>query len=185
MRILGGEKKGLVLKTRGGPSTRPLSARVKTSLFGILSPYVADAHFFDLFAGNGAVGIEALSRGAARAHFYEKDPVCIRIIRDNLSRCQLVERATLHQEDVLRAVRSLKAPTDSPVLAFLGPPYSSELAHNTLLLLAACDPFPPGSLVIAEVRKKEYLDQQYRFFELKRDEYYGDTRLAFFERTAL
>jgi len=185
MRILGGEKKGLVLKTRGGPSTRPLSARVKTSLFGILYPHVPDSHFYDFFAGNGAVGIEALSRGAAMAHFFEKDPVCIRIIRDNLSKCMLAERATLHQADVLRAVRSLKYPTKSPVIAFLGPPYSSELAHNTLLLLAACDPFPPGALVIAEVRKKNYLDQKYRFFELVRDEYYGDTRLAFFERTSL
>jgi len=185
MRILAGEKKGFVLDTRGGKSTRPLSARVKTSLFGILSSRLPGSHFYDFFAGNGAVGIEALSRGAAMAHFYEINPKCLRIIQENLLKCQLSDRATLHREDVLRAVRFLKSPTETPILAFLGPPYSSGLAHNTLLLLGAADPFSPHSLVVAEVRKKDYLEQKYHLYVLMRDEYYGDTRLAFFERIAL
>jgi 16S rRNA (guanine(966)-N(2))-methyltransferase RsmD len=179
MRILGGEKKGLILKTRGGGRTRPLAARVKTSLFSILSCQIPGSDFHDFFAGNGSVGIEALSRGALRAFFYEKEPVCIRIIRDNLKRCGLEARAMVFPGDVLKVIRQNRISIREQGIAFLGAPYDSNLGHLTMLLLAQT--VPCFSLIIVEVRKKETLELQYGVYNLFRDEYYGDTRLAFFE----
>lgn len=179
MRVLGGEKKGLILKTRGGGGTRPLASRVKSSLFSILSGQIPGSDFHDFFAGNGSVGIEALSRGASRAFFYEKNPVCIRIIRDNLKRFALEARAMVFLCDVLKIIRQNRISIREPGIAFLGAPYDSNLGHLTMLLLGQSAPC--FSLIIAEVRKKETLESQYGAYNLFRDEYYGDTRLAFFE----
>ena len=173
-------KRDIVSRQGGGRKTRPLSARVKTSLFGILSPYLEDRSFYDFFAGNGAVGIEALSRGAPLARFFERDRVCVGIIRENLEKCELAQRAVLHQVDVMKVVPSLNVPEKEPVTAFLGTPYGIRLAHSTLTLLGRYDPFAPSSLVVAEVRKNEFMKAEYGRYSLMRDEYYGDTRLAFF-----
>lgn len=180
MRILGGEKRGLPLKTRKGGKTRPLSARVKTSLFGILAPRLQDAAFYDFFAGNGSVGIEALSRGAVRALFFEKNETCIRIIRENLKNCGFLSRAELVRKDVLKILSTLPPP-EKPVICFLGPPYHTPLAHQTLALMGKYNNFPSGTLVIAELSKGDRIDQEYRFFRSFREERYGDTRLVFYE----
>jgi len=196
VRILGGEKKGLVLTTRHGAGTRPLTARVKASLFGILSARLPGACFYDCFAGNGAVGIEALSRGAIRAVFIEKNPTCVRIIRENLKRCGYSDRALIFQNDVLRMIPALSKIVDAPELLrrsmaeeisiiFLGPPYDSGLAHESLLLIGQNTPLSRNALVIAEVRKKEPLLTRYGFLSLTRDKFYGDTRLAFYEPLSL
>ena len=85
MRIIAGEKKGAKLKAPRGLATRPLLARIKKSLFSILEPGLKGARFLDLFAGSGSVGLEALSRGAEGCVFVDNKPVCIRIIKTNLT----------------------------------------------------------------------------------------------------
>ncbi len=179
---MGGEKKGIILKTVKGSKTRPLSARAKNSLFGILAPHLCGAHFFDFFAGSGAVGIEALSRGAEGADFYEKDDACISIIRQNLKKCGFLKRASVHRTDVLKVITSVKVSGENPSIVFLGPPYDSGLAHASLVSLGKYDPFPGSVLIIAQVRKNNLLEPQYGHFNLVRDECYGDMRLGFFER---
>lgn len=181
MRIVGGEKKGLTLSTKPGAGTRPLAARVKASLFEILSGRLPGAVFYDFFAGNGAVGLEALSRGAARAFFAEKNPACIRIIRENARKCGFADRAEIVQGDVLKIIPTLGR-TDEDAIIFLGPPYDSGLAHESLIRLAQMEAFSADLLIIAEVRKKETLLPAYGVLRLTRDKFYGDTHLAFYQK---
>ncbi|MBN1902791.1 RsmD family RNA methyltransferase [Candidatus Sumerlaeota bacterium] len=170
------------MKTRGGGLTRPLAARVKTSLFSIISGEIPGSDFHDFFAGNGAVGIEALSRGVSRASFYEKNPVCVKIIKENLERCGLVPKAAICLGDVLKIIRHKRISIAKPGIAFLGPPYDSNLGRETMLLLGRMG--IDFSLIIVEVRKKEILESRYGVYHLFRDEYYGETRLGFFRAGA-
>src|SRR5690242_8496829 len=99
MRVVTGEAKGRKLKGPKTAGTRPIIDRVKTALFDILSMRVEDARFLDLFAGTGSVGIEALSRGAARATFIEMSHSVLRLVRENLKITGLTDRAeTLHAD---------------------------------------------------------------------------------------
>lgn len=182
MRITGGEKKGIVLKTRGGQKTRPLSARVKESMFEILRTRVINCAFYDFFAGNGAVGIEALSRGAARAEFIEKDFNCVKIIRKNISICDFRERASVKKGDVLRMIPSITTDHGKDCIVFLGAPYNSGLTEKSLENLEKYDPFPEHTIVIAEIRKNEQLREAYGLFRLFREKIYGDTKLRLYER---
>src|SRR5881392_3674445 len=93
-RVIAGSAKGIRLRAPG-PGTRPLADRVKQTLFAVLEPDLGEARFLDLFAGSGAAGIEALSRGAASATFVEKDARAATVIADNLRATQLGERATV------------------------------------------------------------------------------------------
>jgi len=181
MRILGGEKKRLVLATRHGAGTRPLTSRAKASLFEILSGYLPGACFYDFFAGNGAVGIEALSRGAMRAVFIDKNPACARIIGENLKKCGYSDRARIFQSDVLKIIPTISKESEEFSITFLGPPYDSGLAHESLILIGQNTHLSQNALVIAEVRKKESLMTRYGFLSLARDKFYGDTHLAFYE----
>ncbi|MER3469301.1 MAG: 16S rRNA (guanine(966)-N(2))-methyltransferase RsmD, partial [Thermoflexus sp.] len=100
MRVISGSAKGRRLKSLPGAGTRPIADRVKTALFDILGASVVGARVLDLFAGTGSVGIEALSRGAAEAVFVEKDPRAVRVLRENLQRTGLADRARVVRGDV-------------------------------------------------------------------------------------
>src|SRR5262245_52915181 len=97
-RVIAGSARGRLL-VAAGPGTRPLSDRLKEALFAIIEPDLRDAAFLDLFAGSGAAGIEALSRGASRAVFVERDPDAIRAIETNLTATGLRDRATVVRAD--------------------------------------------------------------------------------------
>jgi 16S rRNA (guanine966-N2)-methyltransferase len=119
VRVIGGTAKGTRLG-RVPAGTRPLSDRAREGLFSSLGEAVAEAVCFDLFAGTGAVGIEALSRGADRCLFVDSSPRAIRTIRENLARTGLEGRAEVHRSDVVRFLDRASEPAD---LAFLDPPY--------------------------------------------------------------
>lgn len=123
MRITGGEHRGRTLKTLSGRLVRPTSDRVREALFNILRPRVDGAAALDLFAGTGSLGIEALSRGAARVVFVEKNRRALEIIRGNVEALGLEGRSTMHGFDVLTGLarlRDLDAPFD---IVFVDPPY--------------------------------------------------------------
>ena len=108
MRVIAGKARRLNLKTVPGMDTRPTTDRIKETLFNILQPELLDCHFLDLFSGSGAIGIEALSRGAARAVFVEKNPKACTCIRENLTFTKLADSGTLLNMDVMQALRSLE-----------------------------------------------------------------------------
>jgi 16S rRNA (guanine966-N2)-methyltransferase len=133
MRVIAGRARGVPLVAPPGTATtRPIADRAKEALFSILGPRVPGARFLDLFAGTGAVGIEALSRGARAATFVERDPVVVRSLRTNLSKTGLGAGATVVQADVFAFLRRQPEPFD---LAFVGPPQWKGLWPRAVLAL--------------------------------------------------
>jgi len=125
MRVIAGVARGIPLRAPRDPATRPVTDRVKETLFGILGERVPGARVLDLYAGSGALGIEALSRGAAHASFVERGREALAAIRHNLERTGLSGAASVHGGDVMRFLGGAapEAPFD---LAFLDPPYAER-----------------------------------------------------------
>ena len=138
IRIGAGELRGRVIKAPKGRTTRPTSARVREAIFDVLGHHpthgvpLEGGHVLDLYAGSGAMGIEALSRGAARAVFVERDRKAVQTLQENLDTLGLANRARIHAQDVRRALPALRtgAPFD---LVFLDPPYADEARTRALL----------------------------------------------------
>lgn len=124
MRVIAGSARGRPLTAPRDAGTRPIADRVKETLFAILADRVPDASVLDLYAGSGAIGIEALSRGAAHCDFVERGRLPIAAIRENLERTGLADRGSVHGEEVLRFLG--RPPGLLYDLAFLDPPYAER-----------------------------------------------------------
>lgn len=171
-------------------ATRPTSDRLRETLFNVLAPRIAGSTFLDLYAGSGAVGIEALSRGAAQVVFVERAAPAVKILRDNLARLGIVDGFRVVQESVVRFLR--KPETDLGFdLVFLDPPYDAiEEYAGAMKLLgeragqvaddAAGGLLSPAALVIAEHRRKERLEEKYGALARTRLLEQGDAGLSFY-----
>lgn len=149
MRVIAGKARRLNLKTLPGLDTRPTTDRIKETLFNILQPEIPDCRFLDLFSGSGAIGIEALSRGAASAVFVEKNPRACACIRDNLSFTKLADSGKLLNVDVLTALRMLeKEPAFDCI--FMDPPYNMGLEKQVLEYLTDSSVADENTLIIVE-----------------------------------
>ena len=159
MRVVTGAAKGRKLKGPKTPGTRPIIDRVKTALFDILSWRIEDAHFLDLFAGTGGVGIEALSRGAASATFIEMSLPIIKLIRENLQITELSEHAEVLHMDSFKFLQSHEAGTgkDARVydMIYIAPPQYQEMAARALGLLDTSPLLAEDGLVIVQIHPKE------------------------------
>jgi len=184
MRVVAGEAKGRRLKTPKTAGTRPIIDRVKTALFDILSVRVEDAHFLDLFAGTGSVGIEALSRGAARATFIEMNAAVLTVVRENLHITGLADRAeTLHAD----AFKFLLARATTPYdIIYVAPPQYKGMAARALALLDGSPLVPDTGLVIVQIHPKERAEiaaVPLTRLVLTGERRYGSTLLMFYEVT--
>lgn len=150
MRIIAGSKKGMKLKAPGGTSVRPTADRVREALFNILGPLVGDAVFIDLYAGSGAVGIEALSRGACQAVFVEIKRKNISLIRNNLAKSGFTERSFLLHQDVNRALPFLAGKQFMADLIFMDPPYLSKEIPTVIKTIERLSILSPDGLIIVE-----------------------------------
>src|SRR5579872_4740125 len=128
MRVIAGEFRSRRLKTMPGLALRPTPDRLREALFNVLSPHIEGAIFLDAYAGSGAVGIEALSRGAARSIFIEKHFSAVRVIRENLDALGIADRATVAQSAVGAALRRFEAD-----VYFLDPPYTAPAEYEVAL----------------------------------------------------
>ena len=149
MRIVAGKFRSRILKSLKGNALRPTSDRLRETLFNILGPNVSGSRFLDVFAGTGAVGIEALSRGAAHVTFVERDPRAQALISENLSRCRVADRYVMIRAGIDRAAKDLVPGSFDLVL--LDPPYHepSEPVVATLARLLAAK----GTLVLEHARR--------------------------------
>ena len=127
MRVIAGSARHLILKTVEGMDTRPTTDRIKETLFNMLQYQLAGCSFLDLFAGSGAIGIEALSRGASMAVFVEDAPRALACIRENLETTHLKDRALVLAMDVMGALKRLEADGKAFDLIFMDPPYDQQL----------------------------------------------------------
>jgi 16S rRNA (guanine966-N2)-methyltransferase len=194
MRVIAGQFRSRVLSAPPGLDTRPTSDRLRETLFNVLAPRISGAAFLDLYAGSGAVGIEAISRGAAFVTFVERDAATARVLRGNLEDLRITDGFRVQAGSVKvflqkRATDSAPRPIRHEVL-FLDPPwdYVDEYA-STLALLggAASAHLAPDAVVIAEHRRKTKLDERYGSLQRTRLLEQGDAALSFYlaEATAL
>src|ERR1700685_1933701 len=140
MRIIAGRFRSRTLEAPAGLGTRPTSDRRGEALFNVLAPRMEGARFLDLYAGSGAVGLEALSRGAASVEFVERAPAALAVLKKNLARLGLTEGFRIHGAGVGTVLRKMKPATSNPDAAFdvvfLDPPYDAAAEYaNTLGLL--------------------------------------------------
>jgi len=173
MRVIAGEFRSRRLKSIPGAATRPTPDRLRETLFDILSPRIEGARFLDAYAGTGAVGIEALSRGAAHAWFLERNRAALDAIRENIAALSLEPRATVVVGAVLIALP--RYPAD---IVFLDPPYDQEREyHGALDLLAEMHP----RLVVAQHSVRFALPESHSGLTRTRTVRQGDNALSFFE----
>lgn len=155
MRVIAGTARSLRLKTIEGMDTRPTTDRIKETLFNMLTGYICDARFLDLFAGSGGIGIEALSRGAEYCTFVEVAPKAVACIRDNLNHTKLTEKAGVYKCDAIGFVSGLTQ-IDYDVI-FMDPPYGREFEKNVMEILAD-KPFKTDTLIVIEATYDEDFD---------------------------
>ena len=198
MRIIAGMYGSRRLEGPTGLSTRPTSDRLRETLFNVLAPRIkgvggGGAGFLDLYAGSGAVGLEALSRGAARVTFVERSPAALKVLRRNLERLGIESGFAVHAESVAAFLRSTARASPRPIpnevakpgryeVVYLDPPY--DAAQEYAATLGALGETPgilaPGALVIAEHRRKQNLEDRYGNLKRTRLLEQGDAALSFY-----
>lgn len=185
MRIIAGKYRSRPLKTPGGLSTRPTSDRLRETLFNVLAPQIDGVVFADLYAGSGAVGIEALSRGAGRVLFVENAPAALAAIRANLAALNIRSAFQLEARSVSAALRNfIRSPgARSWNLVFLDPPYSDADAYkSTLSALGDSLLLAPEATVIAEHSRRQQLEEEYGALRRIRVLKQGDAALSFYRK---
>jgi 16S rRNA (guanine966-N2)-methyltransferase len=183
-RVIAGSARGTRLLSPGA-GTRPLGDRVKETLFAILEPDLAGARVLDLFAGSGAGGIEAVSRGAAAAVLVERDPGACRVIMENLRRAHVSERAAVVRADAIEYLRE-QARSDGPFdFVLVDPPYAEpELLESALAIIAAAAAalLGPRSWVVAKHFWRTPPPQRFGLLASVRSRRFGQTALAFYRQ---
>lgn len=190
MRILAGDRRGRRFKSVPKTLTvKPISARIKKSVFDILRPRLAEARFLDLYAGTGAVGLEALSRGAASCFFVDRDRRCLAVIDENLKSLGLAVKGRTSYGDVLQDLSwiSYRAGAAAFDIIYLGPPYRDEedrpLRDSTpsLARVAQAGLLAPGGLILVQHHVKEEVAPPAGYERFRREKY-GDTFVDFHRR---
>jgi 16S rRNA (guanine966-N2)-methyltransferase len=180
MRVIAGIYKGRRLKTLEGLSLRPTSDRLRETLFNILAPRIEETRFADLCAGSGAIGIEALSRGARHVTFIESSLKAARIISENLRNCGIREGYRVINRDALRALKNLASEQAQFDIIYFDPPYDSEIHTPVMWLIAKHDLLAEDGVLIVEHRRQTPLLPNYDRLRPYRQVAQGDTLLTFF-----
>ncbi len=179
IRVIAGSAKGRNLKLVPGDTTRPVMDRVKEALFNIIGRDIYDAVFLDLFAGTGSVGIEALSRGAAKATFVDLEPKAIKTIQDNLAATKLAEKAVVKRADALKFIE--QPPFEAFDFIYIAPPQYKSLWLDAIKLLDTNEAWiKPDTEVIVQIDPHEEVDIDLKHLETTDKRKYGNTLLWFF-----
>ncbi|NLL18942.1 MAG: 16S rRNA (guanine(966)-N(2))-methyltransferase RsmD [Clostridia bacterium] len=180
MRIISGKAKGLILKAPKGYHTRPTSDRVKEAMFSIIQDLIPDALALDLFAGTGALGLEAWSRGAKRVIFVEPSSLARRVLSANIAKAGIASQAIVSKLDALSFLKKYdEEPFD---LIFMDPPYDNEISINVLDTIVAKKLLAPNGILVWEKSSKDSSFQPVSGLKLVKEKQYGDTMLLFLEQ---
>lgn len=180
MRIIGGTLRGRKLSALPGRSIRPTSDRVREALFNILGTQPLGADVLDLFAGTGALGIEALSRGAAHAVFIDKAASHLSVLRKNVTRCGLDKQSRILQWDIVGNLRCLLEYRRTFSLVFLDPPYGKGMIEPALGHLVAAEVLTHEAKIVVEQDAGEAAVVTGPELRHEDERRYGHTRLSFF-----
>jgi 16S rRNA (guanine966-N2)-methyltransferase len=188
MRVIAGVYRSRPLEAPRGMATRPTSDRLRETLFNVLAPRIEGARFADLYAGSGAVGIEAISRGAEHVWFAEKAPAALAAIRGNLSKLKVGGGYSIEDRSVGKLLSSLAKAQRQLDIVFLDPPYEDADAYNGTLGLLGREHvglLAPGAMVVVEHQKKAVLADRYGALERTRVLKQGDVGLSFYAVVAV
>lgn len=180
MRVISGIAKGIPLQTIKESSTRPTIDRVKENLFNIIRDFVEDAEVADFFAGSGALCIEALSRGARKAHLVEQNAAARQCIEQNLARTALEERAIIYPMSMQQAVHQFVQAGISFDIIFLDPPHHHGLIEASLSHINNLHLLKNDGIIVAEHHTDEIFSHVQDGFEPVRRQSYGNTTITFF-----
>ena len=183
MRVIAGTRRSIRLKTIKGDDVRPTTDRIKETLFNMLNPYLADCSFLDLFSGSGAIGIEALSRGARKAVLVEQDREALACLKDNLKATRFTEEARLIESDVFFALKRLDAEGKPFDLIFMDPPYNRDLEKRVLEFLASSCLVDENTVMIAEASAQTSFSYVEALgFYIQKEKNYGSNKHIFIKK---
>jgi 16S rRNA (guanine966-N2)-methyltransferase len=190
MRVIAGLYRSRPLKSLDSPHLRPTSDRLRETLFNVLAPKIQGTNFLDLFAGTGAVGIEALSRGALDVLFVENHAPTAKLIRQNLESLEIRQAATVIAMDAHRALEKLKQRQKTADFSydfiFLDPPYAAAEEYQRVMNFLSTAPFVnENTIVIAEHTRKFELPEEFPPLERVRVLKQGDAVLSFYRLRAI
>lgn len=180
MRVIAGSLRGRRLRTLDGFKVRPTSDRLRETLFNVLAPRIEDARFLDLCAGSGAVGIEAVSRGAREVVLVESSRRAARLIEENLEHCDITGGVCLVHRDVLAGLRFLASREMRFDVIYFDPPYESRLYSPVLSLISKSRIVAEDGVVVAEHRGSVPLEANYDDLRPYREIVQGDSHLTFY-----
>ena len=186
MRVIAGSARGRTLQTFKGRQIRPTLDRVREAVFSSLMPRLADSRIADLYAGTGAMGIEAISRGAGSVVFVDTDGAACALIHENLKICGwgATEAVRVRRLDALRWLRT---ETEQYDILLADPPYKKGFPETFLAALAETEVLAPEGIVVLESDARQSLPEKQGNLYLLKDRVYGDTKISYFtnaERTA-
>ena len=184
MRVIAGEFRSRILAAPRGMETRPTSDRLRETLFNIIGPRIPGSRFVDLYSGSGAVGIEAVSRGALHVHFAENAAPAIQAIRANLKLLGITRNFMLHERTALGTLDRLAQQGSAQDIVYLDPPYEAANEYEQVLGLlgstAAARLLAPGALVIAEHSSRSPLPARFGSLTCTRTRKQGAATLSFY-----
>lgn len=182
MRISGGAQRGRRLRSPRGRETRPTSALLRQAVLNVLAAQIPDARVLDLFAGTGAVGLEALSRGAAHVTFVEREPHALASLRQNLASLGLADRASVMGGDVEACLPRLAEAGARFDVIFADPPYQSELSGRCIEVLAPGHLLRENALLIVQAFHKTLLPERAGVLSQRWRRRYGESSLSLYTR---
>lgn len=175
MRVITGSAKGRKLITLEGEDIRPTAAKVKGAIFNSIQFDIEGRNILDMFAGAGQLGIEALSRGAAKAVFVDLSREAIKVINDNLEHCKLKDNASVFNGDGLSYIKTTREKFD---IIFIDPPYRNGLAQKALSL--AVNVINDGGIIVCETDIKEELPETVGNYTIAKQDNYSKTKLTIY-----
>lgn len=183
MRVIAGSAKGRRLQAPAGMDTRPITDRIKESLFNILTPDIEGADFLDLFAGSGSVGIEALSRGARQAVLVDNSRKAARVIAANVKKCDFQQHAEVRIDDVMSAIKKLEREGRQFDIIYVDPPFTNPAIFSEVMaVLDTADILSSqGKMMIRSHRKKD-MPERLEQLERYRIKEYGESVLHFYRK---
>lgn len=183
MRVIAGEKRHLLLKTLNDLSIRPTTDKIKETLFNMIQFDIAGKNFLDLFAGTGAIGIEALSRGALKATFVDNNDRSIKVLKENIEHCKLTDRSVVIKSDASLALEGLSRKNETYGIVFMDPPYDKDLYRPVFERLVKSNIIDGNTIIILETSLKDdalgITDYGYTITKIKK---YKSNKHIFFKR---
>ncbi len=183
MRVISGTRKGKILKAVPGSSTRPTTDKVKEAIFNIIGPYFDGGVGLDLFAGSGGLGIEALSRGAERVIFVDRDGKAIQTIHENVKTCELEDFVEIFRNDAERALKAVIKRELAFQFIFLDPPYKKQQLLKLLEWIEREQLLVPNGTIICEHGSDIQLPETVGKLGVRKHEKYGIIAITIYEFT--